>query len=54
MKPETLDKVVTRLIYDISKMKDIDNIEKVELMINLKHFLESTKYEENISKLRRK
>lgn len=50
MKEESLNKVREKII-DIINNEDIDNIDKIELMLNLYHFLSPEKYEKNIKTL---
>lgn len=46
MEQESIDRVKKRLIEDISRMDSLPLQDRVELMINLLHFLND--YEENI------
>ena len=51
MNKESLEKVQEK-IADLLNNTDIDTIDKIELLINLIHFLNPDKYEENIKKLK--
>ena len=53
MNKESLEKVQEK-IADILNKTDIPTIDKIELLINLIHFLDSNKYEENIKTLSKK
>lgn len=50
MKKESLEEALDVIIDSIDK-SDIDIVDKVELMINLKEFLNKISYEENIKTL---
>lgn len=50
MEKESLEKVQEKIV-DILNNVDIPVIDKIELLINLIHFLDSEKYEENIKVL---
>lgn len=52
MQKESLDKTYKLIIENIDKL-NIPTEDKLELLVNLKHFLEPTKYEENINVLRK-
>lgn len=49
MEQQSIDRVKKRLIEDISRMDSLPLQDRVELMINLLHFLDN--YEENIKVL---
>lgn len=51
MSPESLEKVQDK-VAEIIDQTDIPIYEKVELLINLIHFLDSSKYEKNIKILK--
>lgn len=51
MEQESIDRVKKRLIEDISRMDSLPLQDRVELMINLLHFLND--YEENIKVLQK-
>lgn len=51
MEQESIDRVKKRLIEDISRMDSLPLQDRVELMINLLHFLNN--YEENIEVLQK-
>lgn len=50
MTKESLEKVQEKVV-DILNKTDIPTIDKVELLINLIHFLDPEKYENNIKTL---
>jgi hypothetical protein len=50
MNKESLEKVQEK-VAELLNNTDIDAIDKVELLINLIHFLDPEKYEDNIKKL---
>ena len=50
MTKESLEKVQNKVV-DILNETDIPTIDKVELLINLIHFLDPEKYENNIKTL---
>lgn len=50
MQKETLEEAISRFIEVVSKM-DKPLVEKIELMINVKSFLDPKKYENNIKVL---
>lgn len=52
MTKESLEKVQNK-VADILNETDIPTIDKVELLINLIHFLDPDKYENNIKTLRK-
>lgn len=52
MNKESLERAGEQIILLLDKM-DINNEDKLELMINLFHFLDPKKYKKNIKKLRR-
>lgn len=47
MKKETLEETIMLILNALDK-KEMDTSEKIELMINLRNFLNPYKYEENI------
>jgi hypothetical protein len=51
MEQQSIDRVKKRLIEDISRMDSLPLQDRVELMINLLHFLND--YEENIEVLQK-
>ena len=53
MKKESLYRMRKRLIEVISHMDSMPLEDRVELMINLLHFLDDDKYEENIKILQK-
>ena len=53
MNKESLEKVQEKIV-DILNKTDIPTIDKIELLINLIHFLNPNKYEENIKTLSKK
>lgn len=53
MNKESLEKVQEKIV-DILNSTDIPTIDKIELLINLIHFLDPNKYEENIKILSKK
>ena len=52
MNKESLEKVQEK-IADMLNNTDIDTIDKIELLINLIHFLNPEEYENNIKTLRK-
>ena len=52
MTKESLEKVQDKVV-DILNETDIPTIDKVELLINLIHFLDPEKYENNIKTLKK-
>ena len=52
MTKESLEKVQNKVV-DILNETDIPTIDKVELLINLIHFLDPEKYENNIKTLKK-
>ena len=53
MSKESLIKTESQIINLLFNL-DIDEVDKVELMVNLRHFLDADKYEENIKTLTKK
>lgn len=51
MKNSSLEKATELIIEVLDSTNEIDNIDKVELMINLKEFLNKDKYRKNIKVL---
>ena len=50
MKDESLDKALDAFYKTLDKL-DIDVADKVELLVNLKHFLDPLRYRDNITLL---
>lgn len=53
MNKESLIKTKSQIINLLFNL-DIDDVDRVELMVNLRHFLDADKYEENIKTLIKK
>lgn len=54
MNKESLYRVRKKIIEEISRMDSLPLQDRIELMINLLHFLEDEKYEENIKILQKR
>lgn len=52
MKEESLNRIRLKMMEVITK-EDIDEVDKLELLLNLYHFLDNNKYEKNIKVLKK-
>lgn len=54
MKNSSLEEATILIAETISNSNKIDSIEKMELLINLQHFLEPKNYNENVKTLEKR